>query len=94
MEKRYIFRGNRSGVFYGELGDHSGQEVTIKNCRRLWYWAGAASISEIAKCGVKHPQNCKFTVTVDELVILDCIELIKCTEAACASIDGVRPWTA
>ena len=90
--KRHIIRGDRSGVFFGEIAERSGREVTIRNCRRLWYWDGAASLSQLASEGVKEPQNCNFTVTVDELIVLDAIELIPCTEEACASIDGVKVW--
>ena len=91
-QQKYIIRGDRSGVFYGEIAARDGQEVTIRNCRRLWFWSGAASLSQLAAEGVKNPRECKFTVTVDELMILDAIELIPCTETACASIDGVKVW--
>ena len=89
---RYIIRGDHSGVFFGELAERNGQEVKIQNCRRLWYWDGAASLSQLAREGVKRPGNCKFTVTIEEIVILDAIEIIPCTEDACASIDGVPVW--
>lgn len=66
--------------------------MTIGNCRRLWYWEGAASLSQLALEGVKKPHDCKFTVTLPELTVLDAIELIPCTEAACKNIDGVPVW--
>ena len=91
-EKYYIIRGDRSGVFFGQIEKREGQEVTIRNCRRLWYWDGAASISQLALDGTTVPQNCKFTVTVDELTILDAIELIPCTDKAVSSIKGVSEW--
>lgn len=91
-EQKYIFRGDRSGVFYGEMGERTGREVEIINCRRLWYWEGAASLSQLALEGVKKPDECRFTVTVPSLTITDLIEFIPCSEAACASIDGVRVW--
>ena len=91
-KQRYIIRGDRSGVFFGEVAELGGHEVLIRNCRRLWYWSGAASLSQLAKEGVKHPNSCKFTVTVDEMILLDAIELIPCTDAACDSIDGVPVW--
>lgn len=91
-KQKYIFRGDRSGVFYGEMGERSGSEVQIINCRRLWRWSGAASLSQLALEGVKAPRDCKFTVTVPELTITDLIEFIPCSEAACASIDGVAVW--
>ena len=91
-KQRYIIRGTNSGVFFGEIAERDGQEVTIKNCRRLWYWSGAASLSQLAVEGVKHPGECKFTVTVSELCVLDAIEIIPCTDEACASINGVPVW--
>ena len=90
--KYVIVRGDRSGVFAGVLVAQEGQKVELKNCRRLWYWDGAASISQIAKEGVKKPHNCKFTVTVDEIVILDGIEIIPTTAYAEASIKAVPEW--
>ncbi len=92
--KKHIIRGDRSGVFYGEIAERNGQEVTIKNCRRLWYWDGAASLSELALTGTKKPRECKFTVTVPSMQILDSIEIIPVSETAQASIDGVSVWTA
>ena len=90
--KKCIVRGNRSGVFYGEIVDWKGQEVELKNCRRLWYWDGANSISELAKNGTKEPKNCKFTVYVESIEILDAIEINECSEEAIKSIEGVNIW--
>lgn len=92
INRKVIVRGDRSGVFFGTLTAKDGREVTLTNCRRLWQWAGAASISQLAKDGSSNPDNCMFTVTVDEIVILDAIEIIPCTEKAIASIEGVREW--
>ena len=92
--KKVIVRGDRSGVFYGVLAERQGQEVELINCRRLWYWDGAASISELAKSGTKEPLNCKFTVTVESIELTDCIEVIPCTEEAIRSIEAVPEWTA
>jgi len=90
--KKVIIRGDRSGVFYGELENRNGQEVKLKKCRRLWYWDGACSISELAKTGTKRPDNCKFTVTIDNIEILDAIEVIECTDISIKSIESVKEW--
>jgi hypothetical protein len=90
--KYVIIRGDRSGVFAGTLVSQEGREVVLKNCRRLWYWSGAASLSQLAMEGVKHPRDCKFTVTVTDIKILDAIEVIPTTEAAEASIKAVPEW--
>lgn len=92
INKKVIVRGDRSGVFYGTLVAQNGQEVELKNCRRLWYWSGAASISQLARDGVKNPKECKFTVSVDEMLVLDAIEIIACTEKAAKVIEGVKEW--
>lgn len=93
MDKNYyIVRGNNSGVFFGNIENRNGTEVTMTNVRRLWYWDGAASISQLAQEGTVCPQNCKFTVAVDEILVLDAIEIDKCTDNAVDSIQNVKIW--
>ena len=89
---KYIVRGDRSGVFYGDITSRDGREVTISNVRRLWYWDGAASLSQLAAEGVKKPGDCKFTMTVSSITILDAIELLPCTKKKKKSIEGVKEW--
>lgn len=38
INKKVIIRGDRSGVVFGTLVSQNGQEVTLHNARRLWYW--------------------------------------------------------
>lgn len=93
MKGKYVIvRGDRSGVFAGRLVSLEGQKVELTECRRLWYWDGAASISQIAKEGVKTPHRCNFTVTVDSIAILDAIEVIPTTAEAEANIKAVPEW--
>ena len=89
-----IVRGDRSATFAGELQSHAGQIVTLSNARRLWYWSGAASLSELAIRGPSNPAKCKFPAAVPEVTILDAIEIIPCTVAAVKAIAGVPEWTA
>ena len=90
--KKVIIRGDRSGVEFGELVEQNGNEVTLKNARRLWYWEGAASLSQLAMDGPKIPEGCKFTVTVSSITILDAVEIIPCTDKAIKSIEEVDEW--
>lgn len=90
--KKVIVRGDRSGVFFGTLASKDGQEVELTDCRRLWYWDGAASISQLAVTGTTAPENCRFTMKVNNIVILDAIEIIKCTPEAIKSIEAVDVW--
>ena len=91
-EKFYIVRGDRSGVFFGNIKERNGKEVLMTNVRRLWYWEGACSISQLAKEGTATPNKCKFTVTLDELLVLDAIEIDTCTDVAVKNIQGVKEW--
>lgn len=43
--KYVICRTYSAGVFAGYLESRNGQEVVMRNARRLWYWDGAASLS-------------------------------------------------
>lgn len=90
----YIVRCDRSGVFAGNIVERNGQEVTMSDARCLWYWYGAASLMQLAKDGTSKPRECKFTVSVESLVVLDAIEILPCTETAEKSIRSVKEWRA
>jgi len=87
-----ICRTYSAGVFAGTLVSRKGQEVTLKQARRLWYWDGAASLSQLAMEGVKKPENCKFPCEVSSVVLLNAIELLPVTKQAKASIAQVAIW--
>jgi hypothetical protein len=91
--QRYVIvRTHSAGVFAGFLESRSRQEVVLTNARRLWYWSGAASLSQLAMEGVKNPMQCKFPVAVDRVELLQAIEILDVTEAARANIEAVPIW--
>ena len=52
-DKKYVIvRTYSAGVFAGTLESKEGKEVILSNARRLWYWKGAASLSQLAMEGV------------------------------------------
>ena len=87
-----IVRTYSAGVFAGYLESRNNQEVKLKKARRLWYWDGAASISQLSKDGVSKPQNCKFPCEVENIELLQAVEIIQCTEKARKSIKAVKLW--
>lgn len=89
-----MLEATEAGCFFGEIACRSGREVILKNVRRIWYWDGAASLSELALSGTKLPGKCKFTVTISSITVLDVIEILDVTDAAAKSIDEVKIWTA
>ncbi len=94
--KKVIIRADRAGVFFGTLREKhqtpAGVEVVLENSRRIWYWDGAASLSQLATEGTKNPGDCKFTVTVPEHNVMQVIEIIPCSQKAINSIESVKVW--
>ena len=91
-DNRKIVRTYSAGVFFGEVISRKGQEAIMANARRLWYWTGAASLSQLAMEGVKNPLGCKFPISVARVELTQVIEVLDTTDAARASIDGVPVW--
>lgn len=89
-----IVRTYSAGAWAGVVISKKGKEVSIKNARRLWYWKGAASLSELAVSGVSCPSECKFPVAVTAVILTEVIEIIPATQTAKQSIEQVKPWTA
>ena len=87
-----LIRTYSAGVHVGYLKSREGKEVVLLKARRLWYWDGAASLSQLAMEGVKKPGNCKFPCEVDEITLTEAIEIIPVTEKAKQSIAGVEVW--
>lgn len=90
--QKYIVRCDRAGVFYGEVAKREGQDVTMRNVRKLWYWDGACAVEELAVNGTCAPGKCKFTVTVEEMTVMNAVQLIPCTDKAVKSLDAVKEW--
>jgi hypothetical protein len=87
-----MVRTYSAGVFLGTLKERNGIEVTLTDARRMWYWDGAASLSQLATTGTSKPNNCKFPAPVAEILLTEAIEIIPATEAAIASIAAVPVW--
>jgi len=86
-----IVRTYSAGVFAGHLVSRNGKEVELTEAIRIWYWDGAASLSQLAIDGVSKPENCKFGMPVD-IILTEAIEVIKCTSKAEKCIKGVKIW--
>jgi hypothetical protein len=90
--KYVVVRTYSAGCFAGYLKEMNGKELTLLNARRLWYWDGAASLSQLAEEGVSKPNNCKFPQEMTELKLTEAIEVINASEKARLSIASVKVW--
>ena len=88
----YIVRTNRAGVFFGKIKEASKDEVAMTDVRKIWHWDGACAVEQLAMDGTKKPGSCNFTVIVPEMVVLEPVQIIPCTEKAAESLAGVPEW--
>jgi hypothetical protein len=91
--KAVIVRTYSAGVFYGYLESQVGQEVVLKNARRMWQWFGA-SLSECAQSGTPDTSKCKFPEAVTTVTLLNAIEILDLTPKALSSLNSVAIWKA
>lgn len=90
---RVMVRSRDAGVFAGVLVGRTDDTVVLEDARRIWYWAGAASLSELATRGTSKPGQCKFPAAVPEVTVLGVCEIIPMTVEAVKSIQAVKVWT-
>ena len=89
-----IVRTYSAGVLAGVLESREGKEAVLSNVRRLWYWSGSASLSQMAVSGVSKPKECKFSVAVPRELVTEVIEILETTPEAEANIKAVPEWRA
>jgi hypothetical protein len=87
-----MVRSTNAGVFAGTVKALDGQTATLEKARRIHFWDGAASLSQLATNGTSKPQNCRFPVAVAEVMLFEVIEIIPITAEAEQSIAGVPVW--
>lgn len=90
-----LIRTYSAGVHFGYLSKRestlAGIEVQLLNARRVYYWDGAASLSQMAMEGVTKPENCKMSMPVTSIDLI-AIEIIPITEKAKTNLGGVALW--
>lgn len=87
-----MVRTYSAGVFFGVLASRDGKEGVVTNARRIWYWDGAATLSQLATEGTMAPLKCKFPCEVPEVLLTEIIEVIPATQRAIDSINSVPVW--
>lgn len=94
--KNVLIRSYASGVHIGLLKSQqdtlSGKNVVLLNSRRVYYWDGAATLSQLAMEGSNKPRNCKITMEVNEIEVMNVIEIIPITEKAFNNFNSIKAW--
>ena len=88
--EKCIIRTYSAGVWFGQIEKKSGNEVIVKNARRMWRWHAAESISlsAVAIHGITWEKS--LIAQAVPSVWLEAIELIPCSETAITSIEGAE----
>ena len=93
IDKYVIVRSNLAGVFFGILIEKQGDELTLKDARKFYYFSGANTVEDLAHQGALNVSNCKLTVSVDEIVISKFDQILPCTVKAIKQIKSIPIWT-
>lgn len=96
LNKVCVIRSNGAGVFVGTVVAIDGDTVTLKDSRRIWYWEGAATLSQLAVDGIKagSEDKCRFPCAEPLKLVFGVVEVTPCTDKAAASIFAVPVWKA
>jgi hypothetical protein len=92
-KKRFVIVRSTAGIFFGALTSYQNQEADLSDVRRLWYWTGAASLSQLAQEGTSKPKDCKLPCAVDRIIIPAVMEMLDVTAKAKKSLDSVPVWS-
>ena len=92
IDEYCMVRTRSAGVFAGTLKSRIGKEVVLTDARRIGFWSGAATLSQLATDGTSEPIKCKFPVAVSEVLLTEVIEIIPITGVARKSIEKVPVW--
>lgn len=90
-----IIRTYSAGVHMGYLkakeSTLAGMEVELIQARRLYSWAGALTISELASIGTTKPDQCKFCAPIQSICLV-AIEIVPTTDYAFDMLNNVPIW--
>jgi hypothetical protein len=72
----------RGGIFAGyvQLFDDTKRVAVLINSRRIQYWNGAGSISQIAMEGASKPKECRFAMVVPKCTVVGVCSVTPCTQ--------------
>jgi len=94
--ERCVIRSYGAGVFVGyvkkQQADVNGVNVILLKSKRIHYWDGACSLTQLAMEGIKSANSCRITEAIDSQFIANVIEILPLTDKASKNLDEVKIW--
>lgn len=91
--KKVLIRSYASGVHFGTLESEdftqAGKVVRLSNSRRIHYWEGAASLSQVAVDGINAG---RVAVTLPIIEVVNVIETIPLSDSAIFNLENQPVW--
>ena len=91
LGKKIIARIDRAGVFHGTLDHIDNDIMCLKDARRIYYWEGALSVTDMAANGLR-AGKISTPVTKVEFMTSKVVELNECSNEASSSIEAIKVW--
>lgn len=91
LNKKIIARIDRAGVFHGTLDHIDNDILRLKDARRIYYWEGALSVTDMASQGLTSGKISAPVSTV-EFMREKIVELNECSAEASTSIEAIKVW--
>lgn len=87
-----MFRTYSAGVHFGILEAKNGQECLVSKSRRIWYWAKACSLSQLAMEADGDIAQCKIAMELPQIILDQVIEVIPMSVNATQILYGAPAW--
>ena len=84
-----LVRTYSAGVHCGTLAEQSGTAALLRDARRIWRWRGANSLHEMAVGGAAMGWT-RISGPVPEILLLQAVEIIPCSDAARKNLQQSR----
>lgn len=89
MQGKYcVVRTYSAGVHVGVVESIDGTAAALKDARRIWRWAGANTLNEVALHGVS--KGSKVSDPVESILLTEAIEVIPTTADAEANLRAAK----
>ena len=86
ISQKVIVRTYSAGVFFGVLAQKEGEEVILKDARRMYYWKAKEGIS-LSACALYGVHSDSKIIEPIKNLWIKAIEIIPCTEVSIKSLE-------